>query len=83
MAELILIAFAAAVVLALVLAGLGVAVWLVGAPVWLVVAAPDWRSCSCRAFGYVLVRYVAPLLLAIGLLVWLAGRAWQSLPAHA
>jgi len=82
MAELILITFAAALAILFVLTGLGVIVWLIGALVWLVHSSADWRSGSWRAFGSVFVRYVAPLLLAIGLLVWLAGRAWQSWPAH-
>ena len=71
MAELILITFAAAIAILFVLTGLGVIVWLVGALVWLVLAAADWHSDPWRAFGTVVVRYVAPLILAIGLLVWL------------
>ena len=75
MAELFLIAFAAGIAILFILTGLGVIVWLVGALVWLVTAAADWRSCSWRAFGTVFARYAAPLLLATGLLVWLAGSA--------
>src|SRR5262245_38855852 len=72
MAELILITLAAAIAILFVLTGLGVIVWLVGVLVWLVHAAADWHGDPWRAFGTVVVRYVAPLILAIGLLIGLA-----------
>ncbi len=74
MGELIvwfIVAIVAVIGIVLVFAAIGVIVWLVAMLVSFVVAAAATGAVALGAAGYFFLRYVAPVLLVIGLVFWL------------